>query len=46
MIVKKGDEVIAKPKLITGLGQQAKLQKETPDKQQDFDIAMTASLVK
>jgi bla regulator protein BlaR1 len=46
MVVKKGDEVIAKPKLITGLGQQAKLQKETPDKQQDFDIAMTASLVK
>ncbi|MFZ6731735.1 M56 family metallopeptidase [Undibacterium sp. Ji42W] len=46
MVVKKGDEIIAKPKLITGLGQRAKLQKETPDKQQDFDIAMTASLVK
>ncbi len=46
MLVKKGDEVVAKPKLITGLNQQARLQKETPDKKLDFDIAMTASLVK
>lgn len=46
MVVKKGDEVIAKPKLITGLNQQARLQKETPDKQQDFDITMTANLVR
>ncbi|MES2037800.1 MAG: M56 family metallopeptidase [Pseudomonadota bacterium] len=46
MIVKKNDELIANPKLITGLNQKARMQKETPDKQQDFDISMTANLVK
>ncbi|MFZ6779267.1 M56 family metallopeptidase [Undibacterium sp. Ji83W] len=46
MVVKKGDEVIAKPKLVAGLNQKARLQKETPDKQQDFDISMTTNLLK
>ncbi|MFZ6655748.1 M56 family metallopeptidase [Undibacterium sp. TJN19] len=46
MIVKKNGALVAEPKLITGLNQTATLQKETPDKQEDFDIKMTANVVK
>ena len=46
MVVKKDGALVAEPKLITGLGQTARLQKETPEKELDFNILMTASLVK
>lgn len=46
MKIEKDGALVAQPKLITGLNQTATLQKETPDKELDFDIQMTVNLVK
>lgn len=46
MKVEKDGALVAQPKLISGLNQTATLQKETPDKQLDFDIKMTVNLAK
>lgn len=46
MKVEKDGALVAEPKLITGLNQTATLQKETPDKQLDFDIKMKVNLAK
>ncbi|MFZ6745233.1 M56 family metallopeptidase [Undibacterium sp. JH2W] len=46
MQVRKDGNLVAEPKLVTGLNQTATLQKESTDKQEDFDIKMTVNLVK
>ncbi|MFZ6873193.1 M56 family metallopeptidase [Undibacterium sp. Di27W] len=46
MQVRKDGTLVAEPKLVTGLNQTATLQKESTDKQEDFDIKMTVNLVR
>ncbi|MBC3917916.1 energy transducer TonB [Undibacterium sp. CY18W] len=46
LVVKKDGVVIAKPNLLVGLDQPAKIQQQTPEHQSDFDISLTASLLK
>ncbi|MFZ6766588.1 M56 family metallopeptidase [Undibacterium sp. Di26W] len=46
MIVKKDGVVITKPSLLVNLDQAAKVQQQTPEHLNDFDLSLTASLLK
>lgn len=46
MEVKKDGVVIARPNLLVALDQAAKVRQQTPEHQNDFDVSLTASLLK